>query len=244
MNPWNRPNAAVAQAQGTAVDAGLRSYMLKVYNYMASGVLLTAIVSYFAGTSPAFQQMLITVGPDGGAQVSPLFWIIAFAPLAMVFFVLPRMARMSAQGAQMTFWAFAFIMGLASWSIFAVYTEASILRVLLITSGTFGLLSIYGYSTKRDVSALSSFIVVGILAVFVTSMLNVYVFKSSGLDLALSYLGVLLALGLTAWKTQEAKQIYYTHGRSGNAAIIAATDLYFAFVYLFMNLLRLLGDRR
>lgn len=243
MNPWNRGTAEVQTQSTAAVDAGLRSYMLKVYNYMTSGVLLTAIVAYFAGTSPAFQQLLVTAGPEG-AKLSPLFWILAFAPAAMGFLLLPRMGRMSTQGAQLTFWSYAFVMGLALWSIFAVYTEASILRVLLITAGTFGLMSIYGYSTKRDLSAIGGFVSVGIIAVFVVSIANVFLFKSSGLDLALSYVGVALAIGLTIWKTQSTKEIYYSHGGSGNAAVIAAVDLYFAFIYLFINLLRIMGDRR
>ncbi len=246
MNPWNRPEAVV-ETQTRAVDQGLRSFMLKVYNYMTSGVLLTAVVAYFAGTSPAFQQMLMSVGPDGAAHASPLFWLLLAAPVIMGFFVLPRITSMSEQGAKTTFWAYAFVMGLMLWSIFAVYTQASIFRVLLITAGTFGLMSIYGYSSKRDLTSLGSFAAVGVLAIFFTSLANVFLFHSAGLDLALSYLGVAVALGLAAYHTQQTKNIYYQVGRSGaigHAAIIAALNLYFAFIYLFINLLRIMGDRR
>ena len=241
MSAWDR-QSSVAQGQAGAIDQGLRSYMLKVYNYMASGVLLTAVIAYFAGTSPAFQQMLITAGPDG-AKLSPLFWVFALAPVGMAFLVLPRMQRMTAENAKLAFFGYAALMGLSLWSLFAIYTEASILRVLLITAGTFGLLSIYGYSTKRDLSGFGSFIAVGVLAVFIVSIVNIFL-KSSGLNLALSYVGVLLSLGLTAFYTQQTKTIYYQNGEAGNSAIIGALNLYFAFVYMFINLMRIMGDRR
>lgn len=242
MSAWDRQQS-VDVRQSTAVDQGLRSYMLKVYNYMTSGVLLTAVIAYFAGNSEAFQQAVVSMGPQG-PQLAPLGWIIALAPLGMGFFVLPRMHRMSEQGVQMAFWGYAVVMGLALWSIFAAYTEASILRVLLITAGTFGLLSLYGYTTKRDLTQIRTFLFVGVLAVFLVSIVNLIFLKSSGLDLALSYVGVVLGLGLTAYYTQETKDIYYRHGGSKHAIIIAATNLYFAFIYLFMNLLRIMAERR
>lgn len=248
MSAWDRQPAVTGESQSSAIDQGLRSYMLKVYNYMASGVLLTAIIAYFAGTSPAFQSMLFTVGADGAQGVSPLFWILAFAPAAMGFLVLPRMGSMSLQNAQLTFWVYAALMGLSFCSIFMVYTEASVFRVFLITAGTFGLLSMVGYTTKRDLSSMGTFIFVGVMAVFIVSLLNMFLLKSSGLDLLLSYVGVALALGMTAYHTQKTKSFYYQ--ARGNAemvqrvTIMGALDLYFAFIYLFINLLRIMGDRR
>ncbi|MFN8929046.1 MAG: Bax inhibitor-1/YccA family protein, partial [Alphaproteobacteria bacterium] len=154
MEPWNRTQSEVQSQAMAAVDQGLRAHMLRVYNYMASGVLLTAIVSYFAGTSEAFLRLVIAVGPDGAATgMSPLGWIIAFAPLAMVLILGFRAHKMSAQGVQMAFWGYAILMGLSLFSIFLVYTGASILKVFFITAGTFGLLSMYGYTTKRDLTS-------------------------------------------------------------------------------------------
>ena len=242
MNAWDR-QTTVASGQTRAIDQGLRSYMLRVYNYMTSGVLLTAIIAYFAGTSLAFQQLLVSVGADGAAKASPLFWILALAPAAMAFLVLPRIGRMSYQNAQLTFWAYAAVMGLSLCAIFMVYTQASIFRVFLITSGTFGLLSLYGYSTKRDLSGLRPFLMVGVMAVFIVSIVNMLV-QSSGLDILLSYVGVVLALGLTAYHTQETKSLYYQGGGNPHVALIGALNLYFSFIYLFINLLRLMGDRR
>ena len=249
MEPWNRTQSEVQSQAMAAVDQGLRAHMLRVYNYMASGVLLTAIVSYFAGTSEDFLRLVIDVGPDGAATgMSPLGWIIAFAPLAMVLILGFRAHKMSAQGVQMAFWGYAVLMGLSLFSIFLVYTGASILKVFFITAGTFGLLSMYGYTTKRDLTSWGTFLFVGIWAVLIVSLLNVFWFKASGLDLALSYVGVFLALGLTAYDTQKVKELYYTTGGSGEAAkkasILGALSLYFDFIYLFINLLRILGDRR
>lgn len=248
MNPWNRQSAAVAQGQTKAVDQGLRSHMLRVYNYMASGVLLTGIIAYFAGTSDAFLSAVIAQGADGRYGLSGLGFLIAFAPVVLVLVMGFRAHKMSAQGLQMMFWGYAALMGLSLFSIFLVYTGASILKVFFITAGTFGLLSIYGYTTKKDLTSMGSFLIVGIWAVFITSIVNIFL-KSSGLDLALSYVGIALALGLTAYDTQKVKEVYYMAAPAGDqavqrAATLGALSLYFDFIYLFINLLRVMGDRR
>ena len=248
MNPWNRQSAAVAQSQSTtAVDAGLRSYMLKVYNYMASGVLLTGLIAFFVGQSDAFLSAVLATNEAGQVTgMSPLGWIVALAPIGMVFFIGMRAQHMSVGALQATFWAYAGLMGLSLFSLFLIYTGASILKVFFITAGTFGLLSMYGYATKKDLTSWGTFLIVGMWAVFLTSIVNVFFMKSSGLDLALSYVGVLLALGLTAWNTQQVKNIYYTTSGEGlqKASILGALTLYFDFIYLFVNLLRIMGDRR
>ncbi len=247
MNAWDRQTTA-ANAGVRAVDAGLRSYMLKVYNYMASGVLLTSIIAYFAGTSPAFLNMVIQQGADGRVAMSPLGWIISLAPLAMVFFMMFRLRSMSTETLQITFWGYAALMGLSLFSIFLVYTESSILRVLFYTAGTFGLLSMYGYSTKRDLTSMGSFLMVGVWAMIIVSLINVFLLKSSGLDFMLSLIGVGLALGFTAYNTQQIKDNYFATAGSPDAAkrasILGALNLYMDFIMLFVNLLRLLGDRR
>lgn len=246
MDVWNR-QSAVAAGQATAVDQGLRSYMLRVYNLMASGVLLTAIIAYFAGNSEIFVNLMLQQGADGRVGMSGLGWIIALAPMGMAFFMMFKLNSMSTQTLQVTFWAYATLMGLSMFSIFLVYTSASILKVFFVTAGTFGLLSMYGYATKKDLTSWGSFLFVGIMAVFFTSIANMF-FKSSALDTALSYVGILLALGLTAYDTQKIKAIYYQTGGVAEiekrASIMGALNLYFDFIYLFINLLRVMGDRR
>jgi FtsH-binding integral membrane protein len=247
MNPWNRPADAVA-SQSTAVDAGLRSYMLKVYNYMASGVLLTAVIAYFAGTSPAFLNLVLAQNAEGAVTgMSPIGWIIALAPLGMAFFMMFKLQSMSTQALKTTFWVYASLMGLSLFSIFLVYTQTSILRVFFITAGTFGLLSMYGYATKRDLTSMGTFLMVGMWAMLIVSVVNMFL-QSSGLQLVMSYVGVLLALGLTAYDTQKTKEIYYQVGgnpeMTQRASVMGALNLYFDFIYLFVNLLRILGDRR
>lgn len=249
MSPWNRQSAAVqSQETRTAVDQGLRSHMLRVYNYMTSGVLLTGLIAYFASQSEPFLNAVIGQTASGGYGLTGLGWIIAFAPVALVLFLGFRARHMSAQAVQLTFWAYASLMGLSLFSIFLVYTGASILKVFFITAGTFGLMSIYGYTTKKDLTSMGTFLIVGVWAVFLVSLLNVFVLKLSGLDLALSYIGVGLALGLTAWDTQKIKEVYYYAGGSAEglkkSAALGALSLYFDFIYLFINLLRIMGDRR
>ncbi len=247
MDVWNRQQTATV-GQASAVDQGLRSYMLKVYNYMASGLLLTAIIAYFAGTSDAFLAAMLTQAADGRMGVSGLGYVVMFAPLAMVFFMMFRLNSMSTQSLQLTFWAYAALMGLSLFSIFLIYTQTSILRVLFITSGTFGLLSMYGYATKRDLTSWGTFLIVGAWAMLIVSLVNMFLLKSSGLQMVMSYIGVLLALGFTAYDTQKIKEVYYQVGRSSEAlaraSVLGALNLYMDFIYLFVHLMRILGDRR
>jgi uncharacterized protein len=247
MNVWDRQQS-VDVRQSTAVDQGLRSYMLKVYNYMTCGVLLTGLVAFFASQSETFLGLMLTQGADGRVGMSGLGWVVALAPVAMAFFMMFRINKMSTGAVQATFWAYALLMGLSLFSIFLVYTGASILKVFFITAGTFGLLSMYGYTTKKDLTSWGTFLFVGVMAVFVVSIVNVFFFKSSGLDLALSYVGVFLALGLIAYDTQKVKEIYYMTGGGADAvkraSILGALNLYFDFIYLFINLLRIIGERR
>ncbi len=246
MSAWDRPTTGVT-GQTSTIDQGLRSYMLKVYNYMASGVLLTAILAYFAGTSDAFLATMLTQ-TEMGVKMSLIGYVITFAPLAMVFFMMFKLNSMSTQTLQITFWAYAALMGLSLFSIFMVYTQVSILKVLFTTAGTFGLLSMYGYATKRDLTGMGTFLMVGMWAVLITSLINVFLLKSSMFDLVLSCVGVLLALGFTAYDTQKIKEVYYHTSGSADgiarASVLGALKLYMDFLYLFVNLLRLMGDRR
>ena len=248
MSAWDRQTTVTGESQSRAIDQGLRSYMLKVYNYMASGVLLTAVIAYFAGTSDAFLGMMLTQTAQGTVGVAPLGYVVMFAPLAMVFFMMFKLNSMSTQTLQITFWAYAAIMGLSLFSIFLIYTQTSILRVLFVTAGTFGLLSMYGYATKRDLTSWGTFLTVGAWAMLIVSLVNFFLLKSSGLQLAMSYIGVLLALGFTAYDTQKIKEVYYQIGGSAEAikraSIMGALNLYMDFIYLFINLMRILGERR
>ena len=248
MSAWDRQPAVTGESQSTAIDAGLRSYMLKVYNYMASGVLLTAIIAYFAGTSDAFLQAVLKFDGGQAVGVAPVGYLVMFAPLAMAFFMMFKLRTMSTETLQTTFWAYAVLMGLSLFSIFLIYTQTSILRVLFVTAGTFGLLSMYGYATKRDLTSWGTFLIVGMWAMLIVSLVNMFLLKSSGLSLAMSYIGVLLALGMTAYDTQKIKEVYYQVGRSTDAikraSIMGALQLYMDFVYLFINLMRIMGERR
>lgn len=248
MNAWNRPSAT-AQSQARAIDQGLRAHMLRVYNLMASGVLLTGLVAFFVGQSEAFLRAVLAVNAAGQVTgMAPLGWIIALAPVAMVFFIGFRARHMSAQALQLAFWGYAGLFGLSLFSIFLVYTGESILRVFFYTAGTFGLLSIFGYTTKRDLTSWGTFLFVGLWAMFITTLVNAFFLHSSGLQMVMSYIGVLLALGLTAYDTQKVKESYYlTAGDAEGAkksAILGALTLYFDFIYLFVNLLQIMGDRR
>jgi uncharacterized protein len=248
MSAWDRQTTVTGESQSGAIDQGLRSYMLKVYNLMASGILLTAIIAYFAGTSDAFLQTVLKFDGGQAIGVAPVGYLIMFAPLAMVFFMMFKLNSMSTQSLQVTFWAYAVLMGLSMFSIFLIYTQVSILRVLFVTAGTFGLLSMYGYATKRDLTSWGTFLQVGAWAFLIVSLVNMFLLKSSPLSMAMSYIGVLLALGFTAYDTQKIKQIYYTVGRNAEAlqraSIMGALNLYMDFIWLFMNLLRILGERR
>ncbi len=247
MALWEKQSVA-AQTRAVEQDAGLRAYMLKVYNYMASALLLTGLVSYFAGTSEAFKSLVLIQESGFIVGISPFGWIVAFAPVAMVFVLGFRAHKMSASAVQASFWAYAVLMGLSLFSIFLIYTGESITRVFFITAGTFGLLSMYGYTTKRDLTSIGSFLIVGVMAMFFVSIANIFWFKSSGLSLAMSYIGVLLALGLTAYDTQKVKETYYQNNYNEEAqkkaSVLGALTLYFDFIYLFVNLLRIMGDRR
>lgn len=249
MALWEKQSATMTSARAVELDQGLRSYMLQVYNYMASGLLLTGLIAYFAGTSPAFLSAMLATDASGAVTgMSGIGWLVALAPVGMVLFIGIRAHAMSASALQMAYWAYSVLMGLSLFSVFLIYTGESITRVFFITAGTFGLLSMYGYTTKRDLTSWGSFLFVGVIAMFFTGLANAFFFKSEGLASIMSYIGVLLALGLTAYDTQKVKEIYYTTARGSEgqkkASILGALTLYFDFIYLFVNLLRIMGERR
>ena len=238
----------VGRAETGVIDQGLRSYMLRVYNYMASGVAITGVVAYLT-------YMFAVVDSGTGLQLTPfgnlIFasafkWVVIFAPLGMVFFLSARINSMSLSAAQISFWVFAALMGLSLGSIFLVYAHASIARVFFITAASFGALSLYGYTTQRDLSAWGSFLFMGLIGIIIAMLVNLFL-ASSALQFAISVIGVLIFAGLTAYDTQQIKEMYYVGDDgtvAGRKAVMGALRLYLDFINLFMMLLQLFGDRR
>jgi hypothetical protein len=217
-------------------DAGLRAHMLRVYNYMASGLALTGIVAYATAFSGLYAQIAQT----------PLVWLVMLAPLAFVFFLSFRIERIQASTAQAIFWVFAGVMGLSMASIFLVFTGASIARVFFITAGTFAAMSLYGYTTKRDLSGFGSFLFMGLIGIIIAALVNLFI-ASSALQFAISVIGVLVFTGLTAYDTQRIKSEYaehFGHEALGKLAVMGALSLYLNFINLFTMLLSLFGGRR
>jgi len=241
---------ATTAGTGAQIDAGLRSYMLQVYNYMASGLALTGIVAWLTA-------MASVVTGDGGQIVgltsfgdtlfnSPLKWVVMLAPLGFVFFLSAKIQTMRFSTAQITFWAFAAIMGLSLGSIFIVFTGASITRVFFISASVFGAMSLYGYTTKKDLSGWGSFLFMGLIGIIIASIVNIFI-GSTMMEFAISVIGVLIFTGLTAYDTQKIKQIYAASDgaeTSGKKALMGALSLYLDFINLFLMMLRLFGDRR
>ena len=234
------------QAAAAGVDVGLREYMLRVYNYMTAALVLTGVVAYLTATTPAILSLLYARGPGGTVQATPLAWIAMFAPFAFILAMNFGLQRMKASTLQMVFWAFASVMGLSLANVFLVFTGASIARVFFITAATFAAMSLYGYTTKRDLSAFGSFLFMGLIGVVIASIVNLFV-ASSALQFAVSVIGVLVFVGLTAYDTQYLKSIYSERddGEVGTKkAIMGATSLYLNFVNLFVLLLQLVGVKR
>ena len=242
MANWNDPNMAAsgfpgsASAMDQAVDAGLRSYMLSVYNYMGSGVLLTGIVAMLAYNS-GFTLSLVG---------SPLMWVVALAPLAFVMVLSFGINKLSTTAAQMLFWAYAAVMGLSMSTIFLAFTQTSIATTFFATAAAFLGLSLYGYTTKRDLSGFGTFLIMGVVGLLVAMLLNAFLFESGAMGLAISAIGVLLFAGLTAYDTQKIKSMYfYVRGTDfvGKSVVMGALTLYLDFVNMFTFLLNLLGSR-
>jgi hypothetical protein len=231
-----------------AIDAGLRAYMIRIYNYMTAGVALTGLVAWFA-----FQAAVTDAG--GSLQLtsfghaifqSPLMWVFVLAPLGLVMLLSFGINRLSAGTALTLFFVYAGLLGLSLASIFLVYTGASITRVFFISAATFGAMSLYGYTTQRDLTGVGSFMFMGLIGIILASLVNIFL-KSSGLDWAISVIGVLVFVGLTAYDTQRIKEMYSVNDDgtvSGRKAVMGALSLYLDFINLFLMLLRIFGDRR
>jgi len=224
-----------ADAQ-VGIDVGLREYMLRVYNYMASGLALTGIVAYVAAFSGLYAAIART----------PLIWLVILAPLGLVFLMSYGIQRMQASTAQMVFWLYAGLMGLSLAMVFLVFTGTSVARVFFITAGTFGAMSLYGYTTRRDLSQFGSFLFMGLIGIVIAGVVNLFI-GSTALQFAISVIGVIVFVGLTAYDTQQIKEMYYEgddYETGSKKAIMGALRLYLDFINLFMLLMQLLGTRR
>jgi FtsH-binding integral membrane protein len=248
MAEFDRPSVA-ARPGAAVVDQGLRSYMLRVYNYMGIGLVVTGLIAYLTYTQSFVEQNGHIVGLTGlGAALfgSPLQWIVMLAPLAFVLVLSFGITKLSVGMTQILFWAFAAVMGLSLASIFAVYTGGSIAQVFFISAATFGAMSLWGYTTKTDLTKFGSFLIMGLIGVIIASVVNLFL-HSSGLSFAISIIGVLVFVGLTAWDTQKIKESYnvgFGADVLAKGAVMGALSLYLDFINLFLMLLRLFGNQR
>lgn len=239
---------ASAATTAAVLDAGLRAYMLRVYNWMASGLLLTGLVAFaIANTSliNAFYPVVQT--PFGTAhQPTVLAMIAMFAPLAFVLVLSLGVNKLSTTAAQALFWVFCAAMGASLTNIFLIYTSESIVRVFFITAGTFAATSIYGYTTKTDLTKMGGFLIMGLFGIIIAGLVNMFV-GSSALQFAISVIGVVVFTGLTAYDTQRIKEIYFEGDGEEIAAkksIMGALTLYLDFINIFIMLMQLFGDRK
>lgn len=248
---------------GVAVDEGLRAYMLTVYNYMSAGLVLTGLVAYVLFTQAVTSDASLAAKSAAGAALAikrglfltplgqvlyttPLKWVIMLAPLAFVFFLSFRVYSMSVAGAQIAFWLFAAVMGLSLSTIFLVFTAGSIAQVFFITAAAFACLSVYGYTTKKDLSAWGTFLIMGVFGLIIASVAQIFI-QSPALQFAISCIGLLVFAGLTAYDTQQIKDSYYEYvgdaTMAAKGAIMGALNLYLDFINMFQSLLGLLGNR-
>ncbi len=234
-NPMQNPAST-----GVVIDEGLRAYMLRVYNLMMLGLAITGAVAWGVSSYAMSSEAAFTF-----LYLSPFRWVMILAPLALVFFLGFRINSMSVSAAQTTFWIYAGLVGASLSTIFFVYTQASIVQTFFITAAAFGALSLYGYTTRRDLSGMGTFMVMGLFGLIIASLVNLFL-RSPGLEWALSVVGVIVFSGLTAWDTQKIKEMYYEgddEATGGRKAIMGALNLYLDFINLFMFLLRFMGNR-
>ncbi len=240
---YDRQTMSRSQADAAQYDVGLRQYMLGVYNYMVTALVATGVIAY-GSVMLAVQDGALT-GFGQAIYVSPLKWVVMLAPIGMVFLLSARVAHMSVSSARIAFFVFAALMGLSLSSIFIVFTGESVARVFFITAAAFSGLSLYGYTTKRDLSGMGSFLIMGVFGILIASIVNIFM-ASSALQFAISVIGVLVFAGLTAYDTQRIKEMYNEIDGSdvaGKKAIMGALSLYLNFINMFVFLLQLFGNR-
>ncbi|MSO66225.1 MAG: Bax inhibitor-1/YccA family protein [Pseudolabrys sp.] len=252
MSDYDRNVAArgLGAASAAVIDAGLRAYMIRIYNYMAAGVALTGVVSWLTFNAAVITDTAgKTTGLTSFGQAifsGPLTIVLFLGTLGIVFFLSFRIDKLQASTALILFMLYAGLLGLMLSSVFLAYTGASITRIFFISAASFGALSLYGYTTQRDLSPIGSFLIMGLFGLIIAMLVNMFL-KSSGLDFAISAIGVLIFAGLTAWDTQKIKEMYDANDDgtvSGRKTVMGALTLYLDFINLFLFMLRFLGDRR
>jgi FtsH-binding integral membrane protein len=239
MSQFNNKTSFASSASRTKTyDSALRDYMVKVYNHMAMALGISGAVAYTVSNVPALMSLFFG---------TPLSWVVMLAPLGFVLFFSYKLNSISAATARSYLWIYSSLMGLSLSTLLVIYTGASVTRVFFITASVFGAMSLYGYTTKKDLTGIGSFLIMGLIGLMIASLVNIFM-KSSALDFALSIIGTLIFIGLTAYDTQRIKQTYYQF--AGNAemtskmAILGALNLYMDFINLFIMLLRFMGERR
>ncbi|TAN60400.1 MAG: Bax inhibitor-1/YccA family protein [Magnetospirillum sp.] len=233
----DRRYMSAAQAEAAQIDVGLRQYMLRVYNYMASGLALTGIVALLVASSPTAVQLIFG---------TPLKWVVMLAPIGLVFFLGAKIHSMQSSTASALFWVYSALMGASLASVLLVFTGESVARTFFITAAAFGGLSLYGYTTKKDLSGFGSFLIMGLIGLMIASIVNIFL-ASSMMQFVISAAGVLIFAGLTAYDTQKIKEMYWEgHDAetSSKIAIMGALNLYMDFINLFIFMLQFLGVRR
>jgi FtsH-binding integral membrane protein len=243
MADFNNRIVRGATTVDASFDAGLRAHMLRVYNYMTGALVLTAAVAYLVSSSPALLGMLYQ---QNGQSISPtiLGWVVLIAPVGLVLFLSIRIQQMSQGAAQAAFWGYSALVGASLSSILIVYTGASVATTFFVTAATFGAMSLWGYTTSRDLTGFGHFLFMGLVGIMIAMVVNFF-FQSAAINFVVSLLGVLIFTGLTAWDTQKIKQTYYAVGGdaavAGKAAIMGALSLYLDFLNIFLFLLRFMG---
>ena len=232
-------------SSSAAVDEGLRAYMLRVYNYMALGTAITGLTAWITANT-ALINLFYGVGPDGRLSSTGLGFVAMFAPLIFIFALSFGVHKMKPRTAQLLFWAVTFVFGLSLANIFLTFTGASIARVFFITASVFGAMSLWGYTTKRDLSKFGSFLFMGLIGVIIASVVNMFI-GSAMIQWVVSVIGVLVFVGLTAWDTQRIKNTYDMVSHDGTlmtkTAVMGALSLYLNFINMFLLLLHLFGNR-
>jgi FtsH-binding integral membrane protein len=228
-------------------DSGLREYMLKIYNFMAMALAISGVTAYGFMSVPELTSLIFSMNPNGMITgYTGLGLLVAFAPIGIALYFFWGMGSMNIQTAQMLFWAYASLTGASLSSLGFMYTGASIAKTFFVTAASFGAMSIYGYTTKRDLTSMGSFLVMGLIGVIIASIANLFM-MSPAVDFAISILGVFIFMGLTAYDTQRLKEVYYSVGggeQGQKMAVVGAFTLYLDFINLFLYLIKFMGVRR
>jgi FtsH-binding integral membrane protein len=243
FNPLRTDQATVERV---GLDQGLRQHMLRVYNYMGLGVAVTGLVAWMVANTPALMNLFYAAGANGRMGPTVLGMIAMFAPLAFILFFSFASMRASFATLQAAFWAFCAVMGLSLSNVFLIYTDTSIARTFFVVAAMFGATSLWGYTTKTDLSKMGSFMMMGLIGIMIAGIVNIFL-GSTALQFAISVLGVVIFTGLTAWDTQRIKETYAEnagHEANGKIALFGALSLYLNFVNLFQFMLQFMGSRR